>query len=161
MIALFTPNPPLMGTIIRLPWVTVIVMMAGCALLMLYPSQRNRVAWGWIAVGLFQVVLSGFWAYPYQLFVTFPIEAAYGLLTLTSGVVLATFGVLKMQNPRRILGIGMILLGCMELVPFLDFYFRFPGEWNIVLEYTPSVAFLLSAIVTLSCGVLVLLKSAK
>ena len=163
MSALYVPSFPMWEYLRSFTWFIGIVMILGVIVLIAYPSQKIKVALLWIAVGLFQVVFSGFYAYPYGVFDYFPTEVAYGLFTLTCGVVLATFSIMKTQSPRRILGIGFLILGCLELVAFLDFLFKFPnfGEWNILINATPYIAFLVAAVATLSCGILAFLKSKK
>ena len=137
-------------------------LILGVIVMIVHPSPK-KVAILWVAVGIFQIIFSTFWSYPYVVVLNnFTNEVVYGLFILTCGIVLAAVDTIW-QNPRRVLGLSFLLLGFLEFVPFLDFYFRFPNvnTWNITINATPSIAFLTATVMTLSCAVFVFWKSIK
>ncbi len=131
------------------------VMIFGAAILVLYPLQRRKTALFWIAIGLFQVIFSGFYSFPYGVFVTFPNEVAFGLFVLTCGIVLAIFDAVKTQRRKRVLSLFCLILGFLELLPFVDFSVKNPdfAIWNVWVNATPYLAFLASGTITIICGV--------
>jgi len=134
------------------------LILAGLFFLGKCPSQYKKVALLWVIIGLAQIVLAGLIFYPYNIFV-FPSITAFGLFTLTCGIIITTFSIMRTQSPR-IFSIGILLIGILELVAFFDFYFKFPdlSRWNDTIDATPYIAFLVASIVTLGCGILALWK---
>jgi len=144
---------------------TVVIVMAvigGIVVLLAYPKHRTRVALTWVAIGVFQVLFSSFYTYVPGvsdgflnglLYLIFPNEVAFGLFILTCGVIVAAFRFPGEKPRRRLFSLGMVLLGCLELIPFIDFSLKFPdlNGWNIWVNATPYIAFLSSAVATLSC----------
>jgi hypothetical protein len=97
--------------------------------------------------GLFQVIVLGFLYCPYYVFFVFPLEVACGLFALTSGVVIATHGLIKTKKSKMMLGLIFIILGCFELVALMIYAtitnFAFPSYF----------AFLIAAPIDILCGV--------
>ena len=145
---------------LQIPWwfllfdilsiLAVSVFLGGLLILRYRPKRKIAILWG--AVGLIHsFVLIVIIYYPYQ--------AIFGLIPLTSGVILATFDSIKMRRPRKILSMGFFILGFLELLVFLDFYFRFPNfsMWNTQIAVYPFIAFLIAGITTIMCGILILM----
>ncbi len=166
MLALFTPGFPWWEYLRSFTWFVVPVMIVSAAILLAYPSQIRKVALIWIGIGLFQAIFSGFYQYPYAVFLIFPNEVAYGLFALASGMILTTFSIIrtKPQRTKLLFSLFAFVLAAWGLYEFLNFAIVFPdfSTWNIWVNATPYLAFLVAAIVFVTCGALnVLLKKAN
>ncbi len=166
------PVSPLWGYLQNFTMVIILAVVAGIVVLVVYPKHGNKVASVWVAIGLFQVVFSSFYTYSPGVsdgflnglfYLIFPNEAVVGLFILTFGVIVATFGFHRKTNPGNIFRLSLLFLGLLELVPFIDFSFKFPdlSAGNIWVNATPYIAFLAAAIATTSCGLLAHSKSFK
>ena len=128
-------------------WLTGIIIVIGIIAWLSLPSQYKKIALLLGITGLFQVILSGFLYYPYHVFVVFPLEVACGLFALTSGVVIATHGLIKTKKPKMMIGLIFVILGCLELVAFMI-------NATITHFVMPAyIAFLIAAPITILCGV--------
>ncbi len=154
MFTLNVPALPLWEYLHSFTWFMGPVMIVGGAVLLAYPSQRRKIAFFWSAIGFFQVLFSGFYSFPYALFVTFPNDVAFGLFVLTCGVVLYTFDAAKRKRKSSLASLFFVILGFVELFLFGDFSLNFPDftTWNIWVNATPYYAFLAAGITTVSCG---------
>jgi hypothetical protein len=154
MFTLTVPSLPVWEYLHSFTWFMGPVMMVGCAVLLAYPSQRRKIAFFWSAIGLFQVLFSGFYSYPYSVFVTFPNEVTFGLFVLTCGIVLFTFDAAKKKRKSIWASLFFVILGFAELFFFGDFSRKFSDFtiWNIWVNATPYYAFLAAGITTICCG---------
>jgi len=147
--------------LIALSLVVMVALILGIVLLVIYPSKKPKIAALWIFIGLLQITLWGFYAFP-AVFNYFPSHTAFGLFLLTCGVFLYSFSQTETSNEKRILFIvSLLVLGCLELFVFINFYFTFPNvsQWNTMIDATSYIAFLGAAVSTFSCVIFVLLKS--
>ena len=122
---------------------------------------KSEITISWIAIGLLQIILWGFYLYPYAVFNYFPRQTTFGLFLLTCGVFLYSFSQTETSNEKRILFIvSLLLLGSLELYVFINFYFTFPNvsQWNTMIHATSYIAFLGAAVSTFSCVIFVLLS---
>jgi uncharacterized membrane protein YesL len=129
----------------------------------MYPSKRFRIATLWIATGLLQMTLWGFYAYP-AVFNFFPSQTTFGLFLLTCGILLYSLSLRETSNAQKILTIiSLLVLGCIELLIFTNFYLTFPNisQWNTMIDATSYIAFLIAAVSTLSCALLVFFRPRK
>ncbi len=163
MFTLTTMIPPGYQYLENFTLVILIVLFVGAILWMMYPSQKNKIALFWVIIGIFQIFLSALYMLPYVfVFNNFPNEVVLGLSTLTCGILLATLNI-RFQKPNRLLGLSFLILALIEFVFFIDFYFKFPNlnAWNITINATPTIAFLVATVITLSCAVFAFWKSIK
>jgi fucose 4-O-acetylase-like acetyltransferase len=140
-----------------------IVFIIGIVILVMYPSKKFKVAALWIAAGLLQITLWGFYAY-LAVFNFFPSQTAYGLFSLTCGLLLYSLNLRQTSNAQRILTIiSLLVLGWIELLIFYNFYLAFPNvsQWNIMIDATSYIAFLIAAVLTLSCVILIFFRSRR
>jgi hypothetical protein len=143
--------------------VVMIVFIIGIVILALYPSKKFKIAAFWIATGLLQITLWGFYAYP-AVFNFFPSQTAFGLFLLTCGLLLYSLSKREISNVQRILTIvSLLVLCCTELFIFTNFYLAFPNlsQWNTMIDATSYITFLVTAVSTLSCVILIFFRSRK
>jgi hypothetical protein len=141
--------------------VVMIVFIIGIAILVMYPARKVKIAALWIATGLLQIILWGFYAYP-AVFNFFPSQTAFGLFLLTCGLLLFSLSLREVSKVQRILTIMTLLfIGCIELLIFTNFYLAFPNlsQWNSMIDATSYIAFLIAAVSTLSCVILIFFRS--
>ncbi len=163
MFTLTTVIPPGYQYLENFTLVILVALFLGAILWMIYPSQKNKIALFWVIIGIFQIFLSALYMLPYVfVFNLFPNAVVYGLFILTCGILLVTLNV-RFQKPRRLLGLSFLILALMESIFFIDFYFKFPNltAWNITINATPAISFLIATIITLSCAVFACWKSIK
>jgi hypothetical protein len=164
MIYLSVPSLPLWGYLQTLTWITGLLIILGGVVLAVFPEQIRKIALLWGLVGFSQVVFSGFFLYPYEVFGFFPNEVAFGLFVLTSGVVLSTLDSLKAKKGSKPISVVILVLGFVELYFFIDFFNKFPDftKWNITINATPYYALLAAALATIICANLrLLIKNPK
>ncbi len=151
MFALSVPAFPWAEYIHNFTWFMGPIMIAGIVVFLAFPAQRRRVALVWSGIGIFQVIFSGFYAYPYAVFIVFPKEVLFGLFVLTSGVVLITADVVKSQNVkiRRTFSLSMFILAALEIFTSLNYPLLTP-----FLVYPQNHAFLVAAVIAIVCGAL-------
>lgn len=134
------------------------VFILGIVILTLYPSKKLKVAVLWIAVGIIQITLWGLYAFP-LVFNYFPSQTAFGIFLLTSGISLYCLNQAKRSKKERMLAaISLLVIGLTELFVFINFYFTFPNikQWNTMIDATSYIAFLIAAISTFVCAIILL-----
>jgi hypothetical protein len=144
--------PPMWIYVQYFTWLTGLIIVTGLVALLAYPSHYKKVALIFGIAGLSQVIISGFLYYPHHIFIVFPYEVACGLFALTSGVIIATYSSISKQVPRMV-GFSFIILGCFELIVIIN---------NFMMIHTliPSHgAFLISAPITIICGIIISFRS--
>ena len=142
--------PPMMIYVFYYTWLMGAFIIAGIVALLAYPAHYRKVALFWGITGLSQIVVSGFIYYPDFIFIVFP-YATLGLFALTCGIVMATYSSITSQQPSNAMGVGFLILGCILLLPFVNFLIMY-----FVLVQTE---FLVSGLVTIACGILILYKA--
>ncbi len=150
-----------------LPWIVLVRNIVtyltipaalGVAFLVIFPPQIRKVALFLVAIGLCQITVSAFAFFPslspYPVLNLFPNEVAIGLFTLTGGVLLTTFDVARTKKNRRAASAAFIVIGCVELLLFIDFASTFLdfATWNVWINATPALSFLMASLVTVFCG---------
>ena len=142
--------PPMWDYVQYYTWLMGAFIIAGIVALLAYPAHYRKVALFWGITGLSQIVVSGFIYYPDFIFVVFP-YATLGLFALTCGIVMLTYGFITSQQPSNIVGAGFVVLGCFLLLPIVNFLLMY----SVLVQ----VEFLVSGLVTITCGILILYKA--
>ena len=142
--------PPMMIYVFYYTWLMGAFIIAGIVALLAYPAHYRKVALFWGITGLSQIVVSGFIYYPDFIFIVFP-YATLGLFALTCGIVMLTYGFTTSQQPSNIVGAGFVVLGCVLLLPIVNFLLMY----SVLVQ----VEFLVSGLVTITCGILILYKA--
>ncbi len=156
MFPLFVPSFPYYSLIHDVVTYLAIPAAIGLVLLVVFRRYISKVALFLGAIGVSQIILSAFAYFPSSTLNVFPNEVSIGLFILTGGVLLAAFDVVRTKKNRRLGSVMFIVLACIELVFFIDFAISFPdfAAWNVWINATPALSFLMAGVVTLICGVL-------
>ncbi|MDD3792839.1 MAG: hypothetical protein PHY74_06880 [Candidatus Bathyarchaeota archaeon] len=99
MFTLISLIPQMFIYINYLTWITGAAIAAGLIALWIFPSHNKKVALILGAIGIIQIISSGFAYYPHHIFVVFPLHSiAVGSVALISAAAIAMYGIIKKKN---------------------------------------------------------------